>query len=425
MAVRRVIGTRPRRAAILVAAAIIATVVALSVAGSGARAICVTNCNTSSSPPPPPPPATDPGGSETTDVSVPPPAGRYFGFDYEEAVTGPNQPLTTGGFANYARLAGANTARVTLDWKVLEPTQGKWDEGAWARFANIYNTLLAAGIKPVLTIGFAPIWARDSGAPRTCTDPACRYPPAQSMLGAWARFAAQVVKRFPQARAIEIWNEPNLPNFWRSGPDPRRFATVEAWAYDAIKNVDPSMPVLAGGININQRYYQTYGTTAIPLRDFLDAAYAAPASLKHYMDAISLHTSTQELNYSTGSSLAKAFDQVRSTEAKYGDSGRSIWITEDGITTSAGGSDARTQRQQADGLLRQYRRFMTMPDVKAMLINALVESPAFAWNNFNRGYGVRLYEPPGFPPKLAFCAFADRANANPPSGCPPVWQPTM
>lgn len=67
------------------------------------------------------------------------------------------------------------------------------------------------------------------------------------MYGEWQEFLEEVARRFPQAAAIEIWNEPNLSGFWKPEPQPERYAGLVASAYEAIKAADPGIQVIAGG----------------------------------------------------------------------------------------------------------------------------------------------------------------------------------
>ena len=67
------------------------------------------------------------------------------------------------------------------------------------------------------------------------------------MYGEWQEFLEEVARRFPQAAAIEIWNEPNLSGFWKPEPQPERYARLVASAYEAIKAADPGIQVIAGG----------------------------------------------------------------------------------------------------------------------------------------------------------------------------------
>jgi hypothetical protein len=364
----------------------------------------------------------NPGGTEEFDIAIPPPNGKYFGF-IDNSAGADWQLISVSDYVDMSLPVGANAHRLNLDWRYLERTRDQWTEGTWALFDGAYNELLDAGIQPVLNIGFAPVWARDAGEAQFCTSSDCRYPPARWADAEWSEFAAEVATRFPEG-IIEVWNEPNIPQFWRSGPNPQRFAELLNVAHDAIKTVHPSMTVLAGGINNNTAYYGGTATTgpAIPIRNFLDEAYAAQPSIKHNMDALSIHTTSQEMTYGAGYLLAKVFDDVRSIKAKYSDSARRIWVTEAGLSTT--GPTPRTLIEQADALLRQYRRFMTMRDVDAMLVNALVELSAVPGSNVNRGYGFRLHNP-GFPVKPVYCAFSNRVPGLPVEGCSPLPDPVV
>jgi hypothetical protein len=370
----------------------------------------------------------DPGGSELAKVSVPPPPGKSFGFIVNTPISDSLQ-MTPSLFAHLSKEAGANVARVTLDWRYMESNQGQWDTGSWSLYQDIYTTWRAAGITPMFTLCCAPVWARESkpllSDPQLCTKESCVYPPARSMDWAWARFTAEIARRFPKA-IIQIWNEPNLPQFWRSGPNPQRYAELASIAYHSIKQVSPSTIVLAGDLAPSQTSSAGEGSgrkPGIPLRDFLDATYTATPSIKHSMDALAIHTLSQDTRYGPGTFLAKVLGDVRTVEAKHHDKKRHLWMTEAGLSTT--GPAGLSQRVQADGLLRQYRRFMTMPDVDGVVFNSLTEMPSVPWTNTNRGYGVVRFENPTFPPKLAFCAFADRANLTPPSGCRALWEPKV
>jgi hypothetical protein len=366
------------------------------------------------------PGAPDPGGDETATVSIPPPAGRYFGF-HEDSYGSPVHGWSAGDVAAVGHGAGANSQRINVDWATVEPRRDKWDPSAWARYASMYNALIARGMRPVITVGLTPKWARDPGAPRLCqsTD-GCRYPPADDMLAQWAQFVAQVAQRFPQAAAIEIWNEPNLKGFWKPYPDPARYARLVSASYSAIKQVNPGMRVLAGALAPTQTEKRNLGGHIIqwPMRSFLAQAYAASPSIKDHLDGISFHMVYQSLDYGAGSLFAKAFDDVRLVSRQNGDQGIPLWITEDALTTS--GPNAYNQAQQAAGLLRQYRRTMTMPDVQGFIIHTLMDQYLWKPSDPNFGMGV-ISSWSTFVPKQAYCAFAGRvATTAPYGGCPKI-----
>ena len=50
------------------------------------------------------------------------------------------------------RELGANAYRFSVEWSRLEPTEGVWDESAWAHYADELTQLRAAGQEPVVTL---------------------------------------------------------------------------------------------------------------------------------------------------------------------------------------------------------------------------------------------------------------------------------
>jgi hypothetical protein len=367
--------------------------------------------------------APDPGGSETAPVSVPPPAGKYFGF-HEESYEDTRHGWSAADVATVGHGAGATVQRMNVDWWWTEPQRDHWNDDAWGHYKRMYDALLARGMRPILTIGFAPQWARDGALAQSCGSGfGCEYPPAPGMDGEWAQFVSEVARRFPQAAAIEIWNEPNLQYFWKPYPDPAHYADLVHVGYWAVKQVDPNMPVLAGSLAPTQTDERdaSGAITKWPLNSFLDSAYRSYPSIKNRMNGISLHLVYQSLDFGQGSLFAKAFADARSVSQRYGDGGIPLWITESGLTTS--GSIAYTQEQQADGLLRQYRRLMTMPDVKAFIIHTLMDRYEIPADDLNRGFGAIVSWQP-FTPKLAYCAFAGRVDTPTPyGGCAPIHDP--
>jgi beta-glucosidase len=96
----------------------------------------------------------------------------------------------------------ANAYRFSLEWSRLEPTEGAWDEAAFARYADLLARLRAARIVPMVTLlHFSlPFWLADRGGV-TAPDFPERF----------ARFAAEAAQRF--SPEVSLWctlNEPNV-----------------------------------------------------------------------------------------------------------------------------------------------------------------------------------------------------------------------
>jgi polysaccharide biosynthesis protein PslG len=401
----------------IAATALIAALASPSVAGAGCPLpiLCLPGPG---EPGEDPQTAPDPGGDESASVGVPPPDAKRFGVHQTRWETGPYE-LGAERTAQIAHNGGANALRFGLDWSSVEPVRDTWAERTWGRYERMYRALIDRRMTPLITIGFPPTWARDPGFPRICvTERGCEYPPAPSMYAEWEEFAAEVTRRFPAA-AIEIWNEPNIDNYWKPRPEPERYAALAARAVAAIEAVNPSATVIGGSLS------PAAATVRDPLgrpvvlsvRDFLRRAYAASPSLAGRLDALSLHTSFQKRDYGADTLFAEAFENLREIRDRSGDAGLPIWITESGISVT--GLDAVSRAQQADGLQRQYRRLMTMPDVDALFIHTLFDRYEALPTDRERGYGLAEIPDP-FVPRPAYCVFAAAASTPPAeSNCPP------
>src|SRR3954454_19018985 len=172
------------------------------------------------------------GGAPPPPAHLPPP---HFGYNEDWALK--------SDLLDDAAASGADTARYNLSWSDVEPSPGEWD---WSDSDDLYHEALDAGMQPLLILGNAPCWAYGEAA--GCTS-APAHPPDPAHLAQWGTFAAMAAHRYPDARGIEVWNEPNLARFWQGEPlSADRYASLLAAAYDAIKRVAPEMPVVSAGL---------------------------------------------------------------------------------------------------------------------------------------------------------------------------------
>lgn len=354
------------------------------------------------------------GRDEKAGTTTPfPPPGALFGFNEGPQVDG----VTPAQLAELADIAGATSIRFPVDWRVVEPNRDAWNESGWAYYAEAYGAALAEDLTPVINFGFAPQWARDPGAPQACMDFfACRYPPSAEMDDEWTEFASEVAKRFPDA-VLEVWNEPNLAIFWRPRPDPKRFAELQALAYEAIKARDDSILVLAGGLAAIQPSSSSIapgGRDDVALRDFLSAAYDASPSIAESMDALSLHPYALNGETGSGSAFDLAFLNVREETTAQGDGGRPLWVTETGVPST--GDLAVTEAEQMDALLELYDVLNGMSDVDGIFIHRLLPPPTEAIGSTEHGYALIRAGSPYGSPKPAFCALVALAG-NSYEGC--------
>src|SRR5436305_2720884 len=140
-------------------------------------------------------------------------AARWYGFNDNSTLS---HDLTPVQDARLLAETGANSARLTVDWTWVEPTEGRLD---LSMYDPIYNALIASGIRPLLIVTGSPQWAWPPAweFPACTSGQPCHVPPDPLEDGDWERFVASVAARYPLAAGIEVWNEPNLRGFWATG----------------------------------------------------------------------------------------------------------------------------------------------------------------------------------------------------------------
>ncbi|MFL5907873.1 MAG: hypothetical protein ACJ75Z_09805 [Solirubrobacterales bacterium] len=302
----------------------------------------------------------------------------------------------------------AEAQRWVVRWEVAEsnPPGSSGHTYNWGSYKDIYDYDLAAGIRPLIVIKDAPHWAWAPGVPMA----ASRVPPGPAHLDDWAAFAAAVARRFPAAVGIEIWNEPNLTEFWGRGwvdPNPGYYTQLLQSAYPAIKAQAPGMMVIGGATS---RTAPESSGANITTYDFTRRVFELGG--RSYMDAVSTHpapSAGQPLGWRL---FQPGIDYVRSAERDAGVS-VPIWLTEVGATTTPGKEVQVSEQQQADVLVDFFFWVQTQPDIQAFFIHTLTEPDQ---NVNGSGMGFALLHgtrQTGFVPKPAYWALAWAASQGP------------
>src|ERR1022692_28470 len=156
----------------------------------------------------------------------------------------------------WAQSVHAHVIRVEFPWSEFEPSQqGQMNPNALAFSDYLVSRAAAAGIKVLVLTLSTPCWASSAppsvlaGCSSGASNGASAWPPTEP--SAFGSFAAFLAARYgSKLAAIEIWNEPDQANQdYLAGPNKaQHYASILRAAYPAIKQVDPSMPVLAGSL---------------------------------------------------------------------------------------------------------------------------------------------------------------------------------
>jgi hypothetical protein len=303
--------------------------------------------------------------------------------------------------------------RANVNWAGLEP-DAKGTINAWllAEYDYAIDRARAAGLEVLMPISDGvPYWA--SADPAKHVDGQGRrryevtYRPAKA--SDYGDIVAFVVERYSArgVHAYQIWNEPNHPRFWPSGPKASEYVPMLRAGYEAVKAVDPGALVLLGGLSKSDFYY-------------LEDVYRAGGG--PYFDAVAVHP------YTYGVDPTAAWNGVHSWEDKtrisinafpaiqeikrsmdaFGDSHKKVWLTEFGYSTTTrdGGVSAQTQ---AEFLTKAYRYVERFPWVETLFWYAARNSPFYGDADTYEGrFGLTTTD---FTPKPSYAAL--KAYAQP------------
>lgn len=221
---------------------------------------------------------------------------------------------TTDAISDLDRMhrAGMNYVRFDVSWRNMEPTRGSYRY--FSKLDTILNAIRARGMTLTMTVIETPSWANGGRG--------MFYPP--TYMSDYARFVG-VLARHNAARpgmVYEVWNEPNLVQFWTSGPSAARYTSMLKAAYKSIKGNDPDATVLVGGIAFND------------IR-FLNGIYANGGG--YSFNGIAIHPYTVKYSpystYSSWFSFKLSVPQFTKAMAAHGQH-KPIWITEFGWSTA-------------------------------------------------------------------------------------------
>ena len=234
---------------------------------------------------------------------------------------------------------GLTSVRVDASWYNTQ-FDGP-DSYNWAPMDTTVSAIRSAGLTADLIIDQCPPWAAASGASGNFAQPAS---PAT-----FGNFAAAVVQRYygKGANLFEIWNEPNIAQFWSPTPDPAAYTADLKAAYTAIKAVAPSAMVITAGLAPAADSSDSYDDVT-----FVQDMYADGA--QGYFDALGDHPYTYPFTPDTvtlgsaWSEMDQTSPSLRSLMIAHGDGAKKIWITEYGAPTSGTTNNVSADEQSTE-----------------------------------------------------------------------------
>jgi hypothetical protein len=280
-----------------------------------------------------------------------------------------------------AKAAGFGFVRGPLAWERVEKSTGRYDFSAWDELVQEAGK---RGLGSYLILSENnPLYYDGPGAydykwgPRT----------AAARL-AFAAFGREAARHFAGRDVVlEIWNEPNIANFWHPAPDARLYGLLAAETAAAIKNAGLKTPIIAGAI----------ATIDLPFLESL----ARLGGLKR-ADAVSVHPyrpSNPETFFVEFAPAEKAVG------ADAGRPGLPFWAGEWGYSSTwFGGRTAAAYRKQALYVIRLLLTCLERRVPRTVLYNLKDDGddPADLEHNFGLLRNRTLAAKPGYQAVKAF-----------------------
>lgn len=327
----------------------------------------------------------------------PAPLAESFGISTHLLIGSSPQDASSRNFELVTeRDAGVKLLRRDFIWGDIEPSKGNF---VFDDYDAMVNDGLGYGAEFIGILTYAPAWAQ------TITGSDSSIVPED-----FARFVSETVSHFSgRVRRWEVWNEPNLPSFWRPEPDPAAYGALLKAAYTAAKAADPSCTVAFGGINSEPFIYgKTWG--------FLAKVYEAHPDIGRYYDVMAFHpytlvqSSSPEEENRQGN-IVRMIQSLKAIMAAHGDGRKPLWITELGWPAGPGPlfytyPPNITYREQASWMVRSFL-LASSQGVEALCWYTFIDGDGSAQPSSENYFGLVRYDRTS---KDSFQAYATMAR---------------
>ncbi len=135
---------------------------------------------------------------------------------------------------------GLGWVRIDVHWYLHEPVKGTY---RLSELDGVINATKAHKLKSVVYVVGSAQYV--TSAPFFSSTPD-QYPPKDPAQ--FAEFMALLAKRYSSVNAWQVWNEPNLPSYWRLWPSPEGYAQLLETTTQALRKVDANKPVVMAGM---------------------------------------------------------------------------------------------------------------------------------------------------------------------------------
>jgi hypothetical protein len=190
--------------------------------------------------------------------------------------------------------AGFKFIRMDFSWSGIERTKGVYDFEKTG-YDALTNGCTKRGIRILYILDYSNRLYESEQSVRT-----------DEGRAAFAAFAQAAVKRYAGKNVLwEIWNEPNIKQFWSPQPGVDDYCKLVEAAAQAVKKADPNALVVAPA------------TSTIPF-DWLESCFKK--GLLNYIDALTIHPYRPQ----PPETVIKDYIKLREIIARYAPKGKTV-----------------------------------------------------------------------------------------------------
>jgi polysaccharide biosynthesis protein PslG len=230
-----------------------------------------------------------------------------------------------------------NWTREEFIWSQIEPQKGNFD---WTFYDRAFGKLSESGINVLGIIDYSAPWATEDPS-RADAD---KYMPN---IQEWRTYVGKVVDRYGgKVKYWQIWNEPNIPTFFKPEPNTAQYMGLLKNASEVIRNKDGAAKVVLGGLSgVDVGYLQTLKT--------MDAG--------RYFDVLAVHPYRLDFKSPPESGgLERDLANIEKIAKEFG--GKEVWLTEFGWPTDS--AEGVSEDIQAKYLARTYLISLSFSNIK-------------------------------------------------------------
>lgn|GEM_PF-267097 len=234
--------------------------------------------------------------------------------------------------------AGIAWARSDFDWAGVQHAPNA--PFSFERLDTVISNAEQAGVQILPILGYHTPFAN----------------PSYRHTDLWQNYVRALAVHYGSRLPVfEVWNEENIPGFWKDPGADDYLALLKA-TYAAAKAVNTNLTVAVGGFsgvptNYIERLYQAGGGACFDVMNI--HPYGQPSAPESYLE--------------------ERISGLKTVMAKYGDSAKPIWITEIGWPT-------QKQRLAAPGVIKAGLK-AARPNKRDAWRIAVVDDPDFSGND--------------------------------------------